>query len=504
MQFSKGGDEYFWGGVIDEGERMPYAAGSGFDTATSVRDNQVSPLLLSSQGRYFWADGDLAVRFDGATVHLDEERSIIHSGGTGDTLRSAFLEASAKYFPVVGGAPPEAMFTAPQYNTWIELVYDQTQDRILEYARGLIANGYPAGVLMIDDNWQEDYGVWQFHPARFSDPKAMVTELHELGFIVMLWVCPFLSADSATFRELEPRGYLLRDEHGGTAVRRWWNGLSAVLDLTNPQTIEWFHARLRSLQESFDVDGFKFDTGDQRFYRAGDLSYSSTDPNGHCASYSAFGLSYPFNEFRSGWQGGGRPLAQRLTDALPIWGNEGFASLIPRGLAQGLNGYPFNCPDMVGGGMASRFEEEGFRLDEELFVRWTQCSALFPMMQFSLAPWRVLSPDNAALCIDAVQLRQRFVPEILELVRHAADTGEPIIRHLEYVFPHQGYHMVIDQFLLGDDILVAPVTEQGARTRRVVFPPGTWNGDDGSTVLGPTVEVVDAPLDRLPHYRRGA
>ena len=69
------------------------------------------------------------------------------------------------------------LFVKPQYNTWIELIYDQREDRIRQYADDILANGFPAGVLMIDDNWQEDYGVWEFHPGRFQNPKAMMDRL---------------------------------------------------------------------------------------------------------------------------------------------------------------------------------------------------------------------------------------------------------------------------------------------------------------------------------------
>jgi alpha-glucosidase (family GH31 glycosyl hydrolase) len=55
--------------------------------------------------------------------------------------------------------------------------------------------------------------------------------------------------------------------------------------------------------------------------------------------------------------------------------------------------------------------------------------------------------------------------------------------------------------MLGDRILVAPVLQKGQRKRRVIFPPGTWRGDDGSTVAGPTQQDVEAPLARLPWYR---
>ncbi|KHF32735.1 alpha-glucosidase [Paenibacillus sp. P1XP2] len=76
------------------------------------------------------------------------------------------------------------------------------------------------------------------------------------------------------------------------------------------------------------------------------------------------------------------------------------------------------------------------------------------------------------------------------------------MRHLSYVFPEEGYEQVSDQFMLGDDILVAPVVKKGAVTRKIVFPSGTWQGDDGSIVIGPCEREVAAPLSRLPWYRK--
>ena len=77
-----------------------------------------------------------------------------------------------------------------------------------------------------------------------------------------------------------------------------------------------------------------------------------------------------------------------------------------------------------------------------------------------------------------------------------------MVRAMEYMYPLQGYEQIKDQFLLGDSILVAPVLEKGKRTRSVVFPAGNWQGDDGSTVTGPTDIEIKVPLARLPWYRR--
>jgi alpha-glucosidase (family GH31 glycosyl hydrolase) len=125
-----------------------------------------------------------------------------------------------------------------------------------------------------------------------------------------------------------------------------------------------------------------------------------------------------------------------------------------------------------------------------------------PMMQFSVAPWRVLNQENLGICRAMALLHAQMGEEILALAREAAQTGEPIVRPLEYEYPHQGYVDVNDQFLLGKSILVAPVLAKGATSRVVRFPPGTWKGDDGAIIKGPVTTTVAAPLSRLPWYRR--
>ena len=105
------------------------------------------------------------------------------------------------HFPFDGRCPERAFYVTPQFNTWVELRYDHNRQAVLDYAHSLLSNGYAPGVLMIDDTWQEDYGVWRFHPGRFPDPAGMVKELHEMGFAVMVWAVPVVSPDSAPFRK---------------------------------------------------------------------------------------------------------------------------------------------------------------------------------------------------------------------------------------------------------------------------------------------------------------
>jgi alpha-glucosidase len=471
--------------------------------------NQAQPLLISNRGRYVWSEKPFRYAFESGNLRISEAHGEVAHGRFGQTLAEVYRHMARRYFPADGRMPDPVMFSHPQYNTWIELTYDQNQDDILKYARAIKARGYPPGVLMIDDNWQENYGNWQFSARRFSNPKAMMEELRGMGFTLMLWVCPFVSPDSEIFRDLEKRGFLLMEAAppGTTAAPaprraamiRWWNGVSACLDLTHPGARTWFRRQLDRLVREYGVGGFKLDAGDAEFYTGEILSHEAVLPNEHTELFGRIGLDFPLNEYRASWKNAGQPLAQRLRDKAHTW--EDLRTLVPGILAQGLMGYAFTCPDMIGGGEFTSFLP-GAKMDEELIVRSTQVHALMPMMQFSVAPWRILSRENNDICRRMAELHVQSAGTILQLAREAARTGEPMARPLCWQWPGRSYETVTDQFMLGDDILVAPVLEKGARKRRVVFPPGLWRGEDGMVVKGPMTKEVDAPLARLPWFRR--
>lgn len=496
--------EVWWGGACEYGTSMPFGvAAFSLDLSEDFGGNQAAAFLVSSQGRYVWSGTPFMFRFEEHSLKIWPSSPLVLEH-IGHDLRDAFRHAARRFFPASGTHPPLAMFSAPQYNTWIEMGYEPTQDKVLTYARDILSHGFPPGTMIIDDNWQEDYGTWEFHNRRFPQPKAMIDALHAMGFQVMLWICPFVSPDSVTFRKLNDMGFLVKDVESQPAIRRWWNGASAVLDGSNPKALDWLRADLDALRARYGIDGFKLDAGDPEYYRPDDLTYRPASPAEQCRLWSSVGLSYPYNELRASWQMGGQPLVQRLRDKRHSWDDGGLNTLIPNGIAQGLLGYPYICPDMVGGGLDEDLHSPRFHLDAELFVRFVQCSALFPMMQFSLAPWRVLDSEYLDLCRQSVQLHVRIFEDLAPLVQHAAAEGEPILRHMSYVFPGCGYDMINDQFMLGDQIMAAPILTPGATSRRVSIPPGTWTGDDGSTVLGPQTIEVSAPLHRLPWFRRQA
>jgi len=488
--------EYWWVGIINHGNMMPLTQGYHADLHANLYGNQAQPLLLSSKGKVVWSATPFSIRYDSNSILLVQAYGNFISEKPGNSLREAYRYASANFFPPTGTAPDTSLFFNPQYNTWIELLYDQNQHDILKYAKAIIDNGFPPGVIMIDDNWQVDYGTWKFHPGKFSDPSAMVDTLHRWGFKVMVWVCPFVSPDSETFRKLQANDLLLKEKDGYPKIVKWWNGSSAVLDFTDTAAVNWFNGELQYLVKSNKIDGFKFDAGDPEYYV--DLeSDRKIDPDEHAELFAKIGLSYPLNEYRATWKMGGQPLAQRLRDKGHSWSE--LQLLIPNILLQGIMGYPYTCPDMIGGGEMGSFVNMK-NINQDLIVRSAQCHALMPMMQFSVAPWRILDKEHLDAVRQAIVIRSRYIDTIKELRLQAAVTGEPIVRMMDYEFPHQGFEKINDQFMLGNNILVAPVVRSG-NSRRVVLPKGKWMDIiHGKTISGPRTIEINVAIDELPVF----
>lgn len=496
--------EKWWGGMVGLGSSMPFEGTSRlFNLATENMNNQNVPFLVSSSGRYIWSDHAFSFKVVEGDILLTSEYEKLESVKAGENLRQAYLAASKKHFPPSGTLPDPLFFSMPQYNTWIELIYNQNQDDILDYADNIIKNDFPVGVFMVDDNWQKHYGNFEFKPDKFPDPKGMIERLHSQGFRIMLWICPFVSADSPEFRELQKKGYLIKRK--GTnqpAIIQWWNGYSASYDMSNPAAAEHYKAQLRKLQTEYGIDGFKLDAGDISHYTDPTLEFYDKDATSvdMCEYWAKIGLDFPFNEYRAGWKMAGQPLVQRLGDKDYSW--NAVRVLIPDMLSAGLMGYSYTCPDMIGGGQFGSFiGVDQSKLDQELIVRSCQVHAMMPMMQFSVAPWRILNKENLAICRKYARLHESLGDYILQLAFYSAQSGEPIVQHMEYAFPHEGFIDCKDQFMLGEKYMVAPMVEKGTK-RTIKIPKGIWHDDLGNNFKGPITIEQEVPLDRLPYFER--
>ena len=504
--------ERWWGGGGGDGHNQPYGIGDSKRVNLRTHGNTSAPLLISSCGRYVWSEKPFGYVFTGGKLVLDSDVEKIVPVEAGKTLKDAYLAAAKVHFRFDSRTPPDVFFSLPQWNNWIEIfLHGMDQKAADDYTAELAKSGFPCGIYMMDGGWMSHQGSYEFYAKDFPDPKGLFDRINAQGWIPLIWTAHFVSPDSREYKKLRYHqklnglDYLAYRKKPGhaAAVVRWWSGVSAIYDLTKPAANAFYVKTLKDFAAQYGIKGFKFDAGDPHFFME-DCRFhdAAAEPVDYTRLYAEMAArEFPYHEIRVSWKCGGLPLVTRLGDRAHEWtGSKGQDTVVPQIIAAGLLGCPYSLADMVGGGLEVSFV--GRAVDEKLFVRSAALQALMPMMQFSPAPWRHLSPEGVKLCRAFADLHVAFAPYILETARHAAATGEPIVRAMEYEFPHQGFNRPMQQFMLGSRWLVAPVvTPDDAKT--VELPAGRWRDDLGEEHVGPkSLRLEKVPLSRLPRYER--
>ena len=500
--------EKWWGLSNTDGYLQPFTDYALMDLANDSRLGETTPFLVSSKGRYIWCDSPFVVSCKDGKFTFESYAEPVQIIKAGETLKEAYLAASQRHFPFEGTYPAEELFTKPQFNNWIEsCMMGINQQSAEEYVKAIGENDFPCGVLMIDGGWLVQHGTMRFNPETFPDGKHLFDLIRSKGYKSMLWISPYISGDNAmTFKDYRLSGYrkapLLVESNeypGDECIVYWWSGRSVSLDLTNPQGLETFAQQLEECQKIYGIDGFKFDGGEAEYFRGKGKFYDGATAADYAHAYGELCRRFPYHEYRVGYRNGGSPIMVRLMDVPHDW--EKLPDVLYNIQISGLMGLPYTVGDMIGGGLVTHIPTDG-SYSNKYMVRSCQLQTLMPMMQFSMAPWRVLSKKECDICRDMAKLHVSFSDYIMEQVRHAAETGEPIVRMMDYEFPGQGFDRKMPQFMFGPDYLVAPVLREDDCVT-VELPEGKWLDDQGETFIGPQVlNLVNVPLERLPYYKK--
>ena len=500
--------ETWWGLSNTDGNLQPFADYASMDLANDSRLGETAPFLVSSKGRYIWCDSPFVISCKEGKFTLKSYGEPVQLVKAGETLREAYLAASGKHFPAEGTYPAEELFVKPQFNNWIEsCMMGITQKSAEEYVKAIGENDFPCGVVMIDGGWLVQHGTMRFNPETFPNGKTLFDLIRSEGYKSLLWISPYVSGDNRgaylDYRLSGARKIPLLVESteypGEECVVHWWSGKSVSIDLTNPQGWETFAQQLEECQNIYGIDGFKFDGGEAEYFRGKGKFHEGAVAADYAHAYGDLCRRFPYHEFRVGYRNGGAPIMVRLMDVPHDW--DKLPDVLYNIQISGLMGLPYTVGDMIGGGLVTHIPTDG-SYSNKYMVRSCQLQTLMPMMQFSMAPWRVLSKKECDICRDMAKLHVAFSDYIMEQVRHAAKTGEPIVRMMDYEFPGQGFDRKMPQFMLGSDYLVAPVLREDD-TVTVELPEGKWLDDQGETFIGPQVlNLKNVPLERLPYYKK--
>ena len=506
-------DEHFYG----LGERFtgPDLRGQRVDCwvedaqgSTGTRSYKAVPFLLSSRGYAVLVDTTTAASFDLAHSNTgawsltvpDEELDLYLISGTPAECLSTYRDLTG----------PALLPPAWAFGPWISGGFRRDSAAgVRERARRIRELDFPCDVLHIDTYWQR-HGCWsdmEWDPEAFPDPRGLLADLGRQGFHVSLWMNPYISVDSPYFAEVDRNGWFLRTTSGTTWIGQVWGGAhpdSAVLDLTHPDAADWFRGRVRRVLacgvavlktdfgEAVPVETVAHDgmTGD-RLHNLYPLLFNDlvADVTREVAGH---GLTWG----RSTWTGGQRHGAKWTGDPNASW--QDLASTLRAGLSLSFSGHPLWSHD-IGGFHGTP--------DPELFVRWAQFGLFSPLSRFhgmtSRLPWDFGEEAYAAV-LHAARLRARLLPYVRSAAADAVRTGEPLARPMALDHPGRpDAHAADLQYLLGPDLLVAPLYAPGGR-RQVWFPPGEWRPYTGTAevIEGPAWHPVGLPLATAPLWLR--
>ncbi len=389
------------------------------------------------------------------------------------------------------------------WTTWAEFKQDISQEEVLNFYNEIRDHDFPIGIMEIDDKWQKEWGDTDFDPDRFPDPASMVSTLHNDDVLVTLWVPPFVNKNSSNFTSGASKGYFVQDSSGEPYLIPWWDTLflipyAGLVDFTNPLSTNWFRNRLLTLRIKYGIDGFKFDAGDGSYLPSDGVTYYKVTPNQFTDYYVKFARETYGYEVRSAYESQNKSIIVREIDKSSDWSDGGLRGVLMQALSLGVIGYPFVLPDMVGG------NEYVSKTSSVLMKRWCQLSALLPMVQFSIKPWRGdFSPDVESVCKYALVLREKMIDTLLSLANQSFDTGYPVISPLFFHFPedYQTYS-IDDEFMLGQDLLVAPNLTD-SRRRDIYLPDGIWEAMDSGIKYDGPIWLRDYFADwHLPVFER--
>ena len=492
------------------------------------------PFFITDSGFGWWRDSAIpaAMLFGPETLITQETEGAVLAKDI--LLFGQPSEVLTQFLKLTGPAalPPEWAF-----GVWISGNGWNSGAEVAAQLALMKRHAYPASVMVLEQ-WSDERTFYTWHPARFPDPAATVKAIRDAGLRTVLWQIPVIKHEwdgeagealEQDTREAIEKGYAVKTEDGTPYhVTEKWFHYSLLPDFTNPEAVSWwFHKREYLLR--MGVEGFKTDGGEFLFDKSARLHDGTSGLHAHnlyplqyAKAYHDFMRAQGVNGVtfsRAGYTGAQTVPIHWAGDQMSEWGE--FQSQLRAGLSAGLSGVLFWGFDI--GGFAGPIP------DAELYLRATAMGCFCPVMQWHAeprwgqfkggmgesynndrSPWNLAEKlgDSGLLqtaCRYAV-LRESLRPYLWQEAQYCVAAGRPMMAHLLLDFPgDKKCWDVHDQYMLGRNLLVAPITEKGAVERIVYLPKGQWQDFfTGEQFSGGREITTRCSRDFIPVYKREA
>ena len=429
-----------------------------------------------------------------------------------------------RYADLTGHMPmPPLWALGHQQSRWSYYPDTMVEEVVNEYRK----RDLPLDVVHLDIDYMHGYRVFTFDKQRFPDPKALTAKLRRLGVKVVTIVDPGVkhpidkNERYHAFDQGLEKNYFQRRRNGDLFVPRVWPGDSVFVDYTLPEARRWW-GDLHRVYTDNGIAGIWTDMNEPADFvdqtgknQLDVVSYDEGEKTTHAKNRNTFALlmaraTYeglerlqperrPYVITRAAYAGIQRYATMWTGDTNSTW--EALALNIPMFTSLGLSGEPFVGSD-VGGFIG--------RGNGELLVRSYQVSFLAPFCRnhkvidgYDQEPWR-FGKYYEDVIRKYLKLRYALLPYLYTALEEAHRSGVPPFRPLllNYQDDPSTYNLD-DQFMVGDDLLLAPIVKPDVTRRLVYLPAGSWYDYwTNKRYTGGTMISVDAPLDMVPMFVR--
>lgn len=395
--------------------------------------------------------------------------------------------------------------------------YD-SEERVMEIAENFRKRDIPCDTIYLDIDYMDGYRVFTWDNERFKNPEYMIKRLKDMGFKVVTIIDPGVKVDKnyKIYNEGLENNYFATDKNGITYVNEVWPGDAVYPDFLNSDVRKWWASNMKIMMD-YGISGIWNDMNEPASFRGplpDDVLFNNDgtlvehrevhNVYGHFMSKATYeGIKFetnkrPFVVSRAGYSGTQKYSTVWTGDNQSTW--EHLRMSIPMLMNMGLSGMTF-CGTDVGG--------FGHDCSAELLSRWVQVGAFTPLFRnHSVIGTRDQEPwafDEKTEDINRkyIKLRYKLIPYMYDTMWKSSISGSPFLRPLLFNYQSdENTYEINDEFICGDNILVAPVLEQGSKCRVVYLPKGNnwidyWTKEEFE---GGQYIIKNTPLDVCPIF----
>ncbi|EOU1690090.1 glycoside hydrolase family 31 protein [Clostridium perfringens] len=370
-----------------------------------------------------------------------------------------------------------------------------SQEEVRELVKTFEEKDIPLDVVYLDIDYMDGFRVMTFKTPNFDDAAGLISDLKEKGIRTITIIDPGVKVDEEypVFKRGKEGNHFTKKLDGEIFIGAVWPGDSAFPDFSNNDCREWWKSELKKFISEHGMDGIWNDmnepcvfNNDHKTMLESCLHNSDNGVIEHKEFHNRYGFEmsrcskeaqeelHPnereFSMTRATYAGGQRYSSVWTGDNMSLWSQMRMSISMNANL--GISGFSFVGNDVSGFGLDS---------SEELFIRWMEMGPFIPifrnhsnMYTRRQEPW-AFGPRAEKIAKKSIELRYELLPYIYDLYYISHKEGLPIFRPMIMEYEKDMNLLNIrEQFMLGENMLVAPVLYEGERSKTVYLPKGSW------------------------------